>query len=147
LEEAELMKRLYNRGKKIVVEMRIKSRMEGTCTSRNTIFDIKGNKYCTVKFNINFFIFGSVYPEQIVLLSAHMDSWDVGQGALDDGGGMAAVWQAMDTLRRFAKLDPVFVPKRYDYILLKYLIKSAEFNETLIILITRTKVCSGESGA
>jgi Zn-dependent M28 family amino/carboxypeptidase len=41
-----------------------------------------------------------------------MDSWDVGQGAMDDGGGMAAVWQAMNTLNQFAKLDQAFVPKR-----------------------------------
>lgn len=52
LEEAELMKRLYNRNKKIVVEMRIKSRMEGTCTSRNTIFDIKGWKKIKEVINI-----------------------------------------------------------------------------------------------
>ena len=41
-----------------------------------------------------------------------MDSWDVGQGAMDDGGGMAAVWQAMDAIKTMAKLDRAFVPKR-----------------------------------
>lgn len=96
LEQAELLKRLYNRGKHIVVQMDIGSRHTGTCTSRNVVFDIKG----------------STHPEEIVLLSAHMDSWDLGQGALDDGGGMAAVWQAMDVLKAFGKLDRTFVPKR-----------------------------------
>lgn len=42
-----------------------------------------------------------------------MDSWDVGQGALDDGGGMAAVWQAMNAIRQLAKDYADFVPKRF----------------------------------
>src|SRR5687767_9539311 len=56
---------------------------------------------------------GSTHPEQVVLLFAHMDSWDVGQGAMDDGGGMAAVWQAMDFLKSLSKVDKFFVPKRF----------------------------------
>uniref|UniRef100_A0A915CL75 Carboxypeptidase Q n=1 Tax=Ditylenchus dipsaci TaxID=166011 RepID=A0A915CL75_9BILA len=73
--EAELIERLYNRQKEIVVQMSFKSTMKEDTSSRNTVFEIKGSQW----------------PNQIVLLSAHMDSWDVGQGAMDDGGGMAAV--------------------------------------------------------
>jgi len=37
---------------------------------------------------------GSEEPDQIVLLGAHLDSWDVGQGAVDDGAGCAIVLEA-----------------------------------------------------
>jgi Zn-dependent M28 family amino/carboxypeptidase len=39
-------------------------------------------------------ITGSEWPEQIVALGAHLDSWDVGTGALDDGAGIAIITEA-----------------------------------------------------
>lgn len=42
---------------------------------------------------------GSAVPDEIVLLGAHIDSWDVGPGASDDAAGCIAVLQAMRWLR------------------------------------------------
>ncbi|KAE9550478.1 hypothetical protein FO519_006316 [Halicephalobus sp. NKZ332] len=95
-EEADLLERLIKRGKTVVVNINLKSRNLGKTTSRNIIFDITGSEK----------------PNEIVLLSGHIDSWDVGQGAMDDGGGMAAVWQAMLTIKRLSEKDPSFAPKR-----------------------------------
>nr|XP_029499540.1 carboxypeptidase Q-like [Oncorhynchus nerka] len=41
----------------------------------------------------------SVPPLQVVLLSGHLDSWDVGQGAMDDGGGALISWEALSLLK------------------------------------------------
>jgi carboxypeptidase Q len=46
-------------------------------------------------------ITGSEKPEEIVLLGAHLDSWDLGTGALDDGAGCAIV---MEAARRVGEL-------------------------------------------
>ncbi len=45
-------------------------------------------------------IVGAIYPNAIVLVSAHLDSWDLGTGATDDGFGTAAVLGAAQTLVR-----------------------------------------------
>lgn len=37
---------------------------------------------------------GSERPEQIVIVSAHLDSWDLGTGAIDNGAGIAEILQA-----------------------------------------------------
>jgi Zn-dependent M28 family amino/carboxypeptidase len=49
-------------------------------TSHNVIADLKGSEF----------------PEQVVIVSAHLDSWDLGTGALDDASGLGV---AMDVLR------------------------------------------------
>lgn len=42
---------------------------------------------------------GRERPDEIVVIGAHLDSWDVGQGAHDDGAGVVHVMQALTTLR------------------------------------------------
>ena len=36
---------------------------------------------------------GSEHPEQVVIVSGHLDSWDLGTGAIDDGAGVAVPWK------------------------------------------------------
>jgi hypothetical protein len=50
---------------------------------------------------------GSTFPDEIILVGGHLDSWDVGEGAHDDGTGVV---QAMEVLHTFVKLG--YKPKR-----------------------------------
>ncbi|VDI60636.1 carboxypeptidase Q [Mytilus galloprovincialis] len=84
VEDAEMMDRMQQRGHKIVVKLKMSAKTLPSVTSRNTIAEIKG----------------STYPEQIVLVSGHLDSWDVGQGAMDDGGGAFISWQALSLIKQ-----------------------------------------------
>ncbi|HWA93918.1 MAG TPA: M20/M25/M40 family metallo-hydrolase [Terracidiphilus sp.] len=38
---------------------------------------------------------GTEHPEQVVIVSGHLDSWDLGTGAIDDGAGVAVAMQAI----------------------------------------------------
>jgi carboxypeptidase Q len=58
-------------------------------------------------FNVIGEIKGSAYPDEIILVGGHLDSWDVGQGAHDDGAGCV---QAMDVLQLLRRLN--YKPKR-----------------------------------
>src|SRR5262249_60734497 len=42
---------------------------------------------------------GTAQPEQIVIVSGHLDSWDLGTGALDDGAGVAGAIGAAQLIR------------------------------------------------
>ena len=44
-------------------------------------------------------ITGSLIPEEIILLGAHLDSWDLGDGAHDDAAGCAAVIEALRLIK------------------------------------------------
>jgi carboxypeptidase Q len=45
-------------------------------------------------------IVGREKPDEVVVLGGHIDSWDVGQGAMDDGGGSVAAWEAVRLMHR-----------------------------------------------
>jgi hypothetical protein len=61
----------------------------------------------TVSYNVIADIKGTEHPEQIVIVSGHLDSWDLGTGAIDDATGVAI---AMDTVRLIKQLG--LRPKR-----------------------------------
>lgn len=83
VEHAGLLHRLADRGK-VVVTLRMEAHLDGTAPSANVIAELRG----TAK------------PEEIVVLGGHLDSWDVGQGAHDDGAGVTMAMEALDLLRR-----------------------------------------------
>lgn len=91
MEDAMMISRLYDRGQKVVVKLNMEGKFVSDRWSRNIIADLKGSKY----------------PEEIVVLGGHIDSWDVGQGAHDDGGGCVAAWYAVSLIKRLG-----FRPKR-----------------------------------
>ena len=43
---------------------------------------------------------GREKPEEIVVVSGHLDSWDVGAGASDDGGGCVVSWEALRMMKK-----------------------------------------------
>jgi len=84
VEDAELMWRMSQRGDNITISLYMEAANLPEVTSYNTVAEIKGWKY----------------PEQVVLVSGHLDSWDVGQGAMDDGGGAFISWAALSLVRQ-----------------------------------------------
>ncbi len=60
-----------------------------------------------LSYNVIGEIKGSEKPEEIILVGGHLDSWDVGEGAHDDGTGCV---QSMDVLQILKRLD--YKPKR-----------------------------------
>ena len=54
----------------------------------------------TTGFNVVADLKGSEHPEQIVVVSGHLDSWDLGRGAIDDGAGVAISMATAEILQR-----------------------------------------------
>ena len=56
-------------------------------------------------FNVVADLKGSTHPEQVVIISGHLDSWDLGTGAIDDASGVAVAMQAANLVKQL-KLNP-----------------------------------------
>src|SRR5262249_35908128 len=82
IEDAELMERLLKSGQRVRLKMRLTSRSEAEVESANVVGELPGREH----------------PEQIVLLGAHLDSWDLGTGAMDDAAGCAIALDAARTI-------------------------------------------------
>ncbi len=83
-EHADLLKRLAARGEKVELELQI-----GGTTSAAPV----------KAYNVIAEIRGSEKPEEVVILGAHQDSWDLGTGATDNGTGTVAVMEALRAIK------------------------------------------------
>lgn len=79
LEHATLLHRLQKMGEPIKIRLSMDAKTLPDAPSRNVIAEIKGSEK----------------PEEVVVLGGHIDSWDVGQGVMDDAGGCLAAWEAV----------------------------------------------------
>src|SRR5207237_3605954 len=50
-------------------------------------------------YNVIADIKGSEYPEQVIIVSGHLDSWDLGTGAIDDGAGVAVSMEVANLIQ------------------------------------------------
>ena len=53
-----------------------------------------------VSYNVIADLKGSEHPEQIIIVSGHLDSWDLGTGAIDDGAGVAIAMQTVQLIKQ-----------------------------------------------
>ncbi len=51
-------------------------------------------------YNVIGDIKGSQYPEQVIIVSGHLDSWDLGTGAIDDAAGVAVSMEAANLIQK-----------------------------------------------
>ena len=83
IEDAAMMGRMSRLGLKIKVTLYMEARSFGDVPSQNVMGEIRGSEY----------------PDEVIVLGGHIDSWDVGQGAHDDGGGCVAAWHAVKLIK------------------------------------------------
>jgi carboxypeptidase Q len=74
---------MQDRGEPVVVTLKMSARQRPAATSRNVVAELVGREK----------------PDEVVVLGGHIDSWDVGQGAMDDAGGSVAAWEALRLMR------------------------------------------------
>ncbi len=84
LEDAAMLHRMQSRGEKIVVTLRMEARTLPDSPSRNPMGEFPGREA----------------PGEVVAIGGHIDSWDVGTGAMDDAGGIVVAWEAVRLLKR-----------------------------------------------
>jgi carboxypeptidase Q len=82
-EDAAMLHRTQDRGEKLVVRLRMEARTEPDAPSRNVVAELRGRER----------------PDEVVVMGGHIDSWDVGQGAHDDAGGVVAAWEAIRLMK------------------------------------------------
>jgi carboxypeptidase Q len=83
VEDAQMLHRMQDRGQPITVRLRMSARTLPDVPSRNAVAELRGREK----------------PDEIVVFGGHIDSWDVGQGAMDDAGGVVAAWEALRLMK------------------------------------------------
>ena len=82
-EDADMIARMIQRGQRVTVKLTMSARMMPDAPSRNVVAELRG----------------SSAPDEVVVMGGHIDSWDVGRGAMDDAGGVVVAWEAIRILK------------------------------------------------
>jgi carboxypeptidase Q len=83
-EDADMIARLAARGQRVVVKLTMSARTLPDAPSRNVMGELRGTER----------------PDEVIVMGGHIDSWDVGRGAMDDAGGVVAAWEAIRILKK-----------------------------------------------
>jgi hypothetical protein len=83
VEDALMIERLCKEGP-VTVHLQMDAHMEADVQAGNVMGEIVGSEH----------------PEQVVAIGGHIDSWDVGQGAQDDGSGIMAAYEAATLIHK-----------------------------------------------
>lgn len=84
--DADQLERMMKRGTPITLHLNIQTKDHGTVEMANVIGEITG----------------TTLPNEYVVLGSHLDSWDLGTGAIDDGAGVAITVATADLIKRMA---------------------------------------------
>lgn len=85
--DADQLRRLHNLGSSLEVNLNSGAKWKGEVSSGNVVMDL----------------IGSERPDEIVLIGGHLDSWDLGTGAVDDGAGVAITTAAAALIAKLPK--------------------------------------------
>jgi len=86
LEDAEMIDRMIQRGDQVIIYLYMEAQTLSDSLSYNVMGEITGQS-----------------PHEVVVIGGHIDSWDVGQGAMDDGGGVVVSWEAVHLITQIMK--------------------------------------------
>jgi carboxypeptidase Q len=84
VEDAAMIHRMVDRGDRVALRLTMGAQTLPDAPSRNVVGELTGRER----------------PGEVVVMGGHIDSWDVGTGAMDDGGGVVAAWEAIRLLNR-----------------------------------------------
>ena len=82
-EDADRLQRMQDRGTHTRVRLKMDARFLPDADSFNVIGELRGRER----------------PGEVVVVGGHFDSWDVGTGSTDDGGGCVVTWEALRLMK------------------------------------------------
>jgi carboxypeptidase Q len=83
-EDADRLQRMQERGARVRIRLKMEAKFLPDARSFNVIGEIRGRER----------------PDEVVVVGGHIDSWDVGTGSTDDGGGCIATWEALRIMKK-----------------------------------------------
>jgi len=83
-EDAARLERMVNRGTPVRLKLMMEAKFLPDADSANVVGEIRGREL----------------PNEVVVIGGHFDSWDVGTGSTDDGGGCVATWEALRLMKK-----------------------------------------------
>jgi carboxypeptidase Q len=83
-EDADRLQRMQDRGTRVRLRLKMDAHFLPDADSFNVVGELRGRER----------------PAEVVVIGGHIDSWDVGTGSTDDGGGCVVTWEALRMMKK-----------------------------------------------